>query len=377
MRYLSFDIECCDGQHICEFGYVLADEQFNVLKKDFFIINPEKPFKLTGRPQEDDLTLCFQEETYYAGFTFPHYYEKIKELLTFEDQIIIGHALSNDAGFLRNACREYKLDPINFSFFDTQKAYALYTNEKSRISLETAGEQFHLDKPSFLHKSDDDALLTLQMMKKLCELSSASLSEMKVLYPTANGCSHNFNIMYTGNSLPEMLEALAKNPDALSNKRKEMCLKQFAKNVKANAPIKNSKLSGSKLCFSSSFEKYNFKDTLVLIQMLANYNCHYNMKMSENEYYVATQEELDSTEINERTRYYSALHNKEKEHTVITFDELYEILSTSEAAVKESPWPQIEKKKPRIKEYSTGSASNTIGEQLKAKGIDLSKFLKK
>ena len=31
MKYLSFDIECCDGKHICEFGYVIVDEKFNTI----------------------------------------------------------------------------------------------------------------------------------------------------------------------------------------------------------------------------------------------------------------------------------------------------------------------------------------------------------
>ena len=26
MRYLAFDIECCDGKHICEFGYVITED---------------------------------------------------------------------------------------------------------------------------------------------------------------------------------------------------------------------------------------------------------------------------------------------------------------------------------------------------------------
>ena len=38
MKYLGFDIECCDGQHICEFGYVLIDENFSVLERDCITI---------------------------------------------------------------------------------------------------------------------------------------------------------------------------------------------------------------------------------------------------------------------------------------------------------------------------------------------------
>ena len=49
MKYLSFDIECCDSKHICEFRYVLIDEQFNVLERDCITINPGYKFELPGR----------------------------------------------------------------------------------------------------------------------------------------------------------------------------------------------------------------------------------------------------------------------------------------------------------------------------------------
>lgn len=49
MRYLCFDIECCDGQHICEFGYVITDENLAVQKKGILLINPREKFRLTGR----------------------------------------------------------------------------------------------------------------------------------------------------------------------------------------------------------------------------------------------------------------------------------------------------------------------------------------
>lgn len=32
MDYLFFDIECCDGRNICEFGYVVADENLKPIK---------------------------------------------------------------------------------------------------------------------------------------------------------------------------------------------------------------------------------------------------------------------------------------------------------------------------------------------------------
>lgn len=64
MRYLAFDIECCDGKHICEFGYVITDEKYNIIKKSVITINPESKFNLVGRPGGRDLYLSFSEEQF-------------------------------------------------------------------------------------------------------------------------------------------------------------------------------------------------------------------------------------------------------------------------------------------------------------------------
>ena len=215
-------------------------------------------------------------------------------------------------------------------------------------------------------------MLTLRMMQKMCELLSVTMFELQTLCPTANGSSYNYNIRYAGSSLPEMLEALSKNINSLSNNRKSRCLMQFADKVEARGPIISSQLSGCKLCFSSAFEKDHIKDALVLIQLLADHWCRYNTKVSENDYYVATKEELDLIDIPEHTRYYSALHNAKTGCKVISFDELYKMLLVNEQAVKDAPWPKIEKKEDtgRIV-YSSEMTVSTIGDQLKAKGIDL------
>lgn len=70
MKYLFFDIECCDGAHICEFGYVLIDEQFHILERDCLTIDPEYKFNLKGRDHESDIQLAFPEEVYYASPKF-------------------------------------------------------------------------------------------------------------------------------------------------------------------------------------------------------------------------------------------------------------------------------------------------------------------
>ena len=105
MKYLSFDIECCDGKHICEFGYVLIDENFNVLDRNCPTINPNHKFKLAGRAHESDISLAFSEDVYVNSPTFDFYYDRIKKLLTTPNCQIVGFSLANDAKFLATASK--------------------------------------------------------------------------------------------------------------------------------------------------------------------------------------------------------------------------------------------------------------------------------
>lgn len=380
MRYLVFDIECCDGRNICEFGYVITDDKFNVLEKNCIIINPDKPFNLKGRPGQDDLELCFPEEVYYASKTFPVYYERIKSLLEAPEQIVIGHAVSNDAIFLRTACKRYKLGPINFSFFDSQKAYSEFVNSRKRISLENIQKELNLEKPSYLHKSDEDALLTMGLIQSLCEQLELSLVDLKSLCPKACGTSNFFNVQYTGDSLKDMLESLKENINSLSNKKKDKCLREFAKKVERTTPIIKSLFNGKQICFSKQFENERLKDTLVLIQLLANHDCRYNTKVSECEYYLATKDEMESTEIDKHTRFYSAKIDKV---TILSLWQLLDMLSITEKEFEALPWPTYMKKnhkkrgeRPRVNSYIEKSRGTTIGDIFKQQGIDVSKILK-
>ena len=97
MRYLAFDIECCDGKHICEFGYVITDEKFNVINKSVITIDPGRRFNLTGRSDGRDLHLFFSEEQYYNSPGFTTYYDEIKNMLEHHDQIEVRHPDKNDA----------------------------------------------------------------------------------------------------------------------------------------------------------------------------------------------------------------------------------------------------------------------------------------
>ena len=109
--------------------------------------------------------------------------------------------------------------------------------------------------------------------------------------------------------------------------------------------------------------------------MMADCACIYSTKVSENDYYVATNEELALTEIPEHTRYYSA-NNDTNRCKILTFNEFYEMLSVTPQEIEDAPWPIIGKQQVKQKKKDPATSGNTIGDQLMAKGIDLSKLFK-
>ena len=80
MKYLFFDLEYASQKggtsKICEFGYVVTDENFNILEKDNLIINPNiYRYEWDYRVLRKILTRRMKE--YEESLTFDKYYEKI------------------------------------------------------------------------------------------------------------------------------------------------------------------------------------------------------------------------------------------------------------------------------------------------------------
>ena len=171
MKYFSFDIECSDGGKgaICSFGYVVADENFKVLEKRDIVINPEFRFFLIGRKKRPDIQLSYTIEEFKKAPSFPEVYDIIKGMLENKEWQIIGYALGNDADFIRKDCVRYNLPCINYSYFDVQKLIRNTSEDKETISLEKACDRFEIPIDMELHKSDNDAFVTLQIFRKIVE----------------------------------------------------------------------------------------------------------------------------------------------------------------------------------------------------------------
>lgn len=288
MRYLFFDIECCNGRNICEFGYVITDDKFNILEKKDFTINPENKFNLTGRPDGRDLYLYYPESTYYRSNKFPYFYKKIKKLIEYPDQLIVGHAISSDAGFLRSACRRYNLNPINFKFADSQRMFSEFSNIRKSISLENACESLSVEKPKYLHKSDDDSELTMNLVKGMCKQLGCSLEELIELCDSCSGKSENNQITYDDFEIRQQkrYEAAKSGVNNTVRGHNYRMFLQFLDGVKPQGDIVESDLNGKSLCVSLNYEICHFKEMLSLVQLLTNHNATYKMRASDNDIFV-------------------------------------------------------------------------------------------
>lgn len=182
MRLLSFDIECSQVYKgyspICNFGYVLYNEDFELIEKKDLIINPKAKFKLEGRKNQADIKLFYTEREYKDSKPFPYFYNEIKKILESDNQLILNHAVINDLIYLNNECRRYKLPIFNFEAYDTMDIYRALNNFNGSLSLEKVYEQFCGDQGFIGHKADEDANAAMNFFIEICKLLEVKPSDL-------------------------------------------------------------------------------------------------------------------------------------------------------------------------------------------------------
>ncbi len=189
MRYLFFDIECADGMFaICEFGYVICDENFKITHKRNILINPRSKFRLTNRKKSKDLALTYPIEEYIKHNEFNEFYDNIKFLLTQKNIKIFGYAVNNDISFLFRDTLRYNLKLFDFSCYDVQKMLNIFSsNNNASTSLEKAYTNLVKDKVDIKHHHAlCDAYKSMLIFKAMVEALDTSVEQFISL------CSSSF-----------------------------------------------------------------------------------------------------------------------------------------------------------------------------------------
>ena len=251
MDYLFFDMECSNGNDICSIGYVATDEKFNVVEQKDIIINPESRFVRTNRAGTEGITLAYKPEEFYAAPTFPHFYRRIKELLCRPDRTVVGFAVSNDAGFLKRACERYGLEQFGFGFFDVQRLDAVLHSDGNVRSLEKVLDFYGItrDESNVLHKSDDDAFFTLEILLKIIEERGESAEKIFETYAQCRGELKDGEIFYDGKNII--------NPEKM-RKKDVVVFRGYCAGLEKEFAGAEGCLGGRKLSFDHAYESKNY-----------------------------------------------------------------------------------------------------------------------
>lgn len=179
--YLFFDIECanCFGGvgKMCSFGYVLTDEDFNVIDSQDVAMNPEAEFDWYLFSPKNKCRLAYSKDYFRAQHNFDSYYKGIKKLLEESGRRVIGFSSANDVGFIVSAWERYGLEPINFCAYDSAAIASNITGSKRGLSEWCAF--FNIDISGLTaHCSRDDAMMTMLLVKSLCAQKNMGIEEL-------------------------------------------------------------------------------------------------------------------------------------------------------------------------------------------------------
>ncbi len=189
MRYLFLDTEssnCFNNIYkLCEYGFVTTDESFNPIpggKRDV-LIHPgegrDARFNLVGRKDGRDLVLAHAEEEYFAANPFDDHYDNLKFLLSQEGLMIFLWAGENDIQALLDNCYRYRLPKFSFVSYDVQRLYKTVMKPDKTPSLEKAMEALGIRAEGIVaHRPDDDSLMTMLILKALCEKARKSVDQL-------------------------------------------------------------------------------------------------------------------------------------------------------------------------------------------------------
>ena len=294
MQYLFFDIECSDGYHICSLGYVLVDKNFNLIKKEDIVINPESRFILSPHKDKPKIELAYTKEYFYRQKNFSEKYEKIKRLLTKKNQIIFGHSILSDFHFLLYACKRYSLSSFDLVGYDTQKMYKEAMKKEHVESLEKIINEIGVKQKIKYHKSSEDAYATFLVAKALCEKLNLSLKELAEKF---DKCKYdNTNLI-----AKPMKERFA---DKIERLKKEIVCEK----------------NGKKISFSEDFRSFTEEKQFELLEQLFKNGFDYSSKIYESDIYVT--ENLGT----KRDLYFQTLPAKKK----LSYQQFYKMINFAE-----------------------------------------------
>lgn len=195
MRYLFFDLEKATskkGGRICEFGYVIVDENFKIIEENNLIINPNISDDEWDKYVVENL-LHKKIEEYKSHPQFNHYYQKISNLILSADYVF-GHSLQGDVSAINTECGRYSLPSINFVFYEMAEFYMGIENTDKIVSVSSMLKALKIIGETLEHDAENDAHNTMLILQSLLGKAQVSVQDLIKQCPNAKLENKDFNV---------------------------------------------------------------------------------------------------------------------------------------------------------------------------------------
>lgn len=371
MNYLFIDIECAnckDGGKLCEFGYVLTDQNLNELEYKNILINPDADFD----PYVINKMLNFTIKEYKSSPKLNEVYDMIYPLLTAKDTIIVGHTVGGDAVHIGDDCVRYNLPTPDFLYVDVVELFKDFDGSKNATSLVKMCNALEIETDENVHTAAVDARLTMLVAKGLCDKKGVSFSQLIKDVPQCRGSIKNYaKTVEQKENYKQFLLECENNGVKLTNGMQNSNIRLFRKYVSVDGVAYTDKIKDKAVCLSSNFELTDYNGTLNLIQLIKNAEGISVSQPSKCDVFVKFKlQTQDKKEVYcKKLDAVLAAKERGKKVEIIELEDFITLLGVSAAALKNPIRSKVEKLiKERSKHvYSDQEQGATIGEVIKNK----------
>ena len=342
MKYLFFDIECAnnfDGTgKICEFGFVLADEELRTIDHGIFLVDPDSDFEQYVLWN----IVKYKVEDYHSAPKYPEVYNShIKSLLEMPDTVLVGHGVRNDLKFLYDEARRYSIPLPKLGAIDTSIIWQRHHKDNKPSNLKKLVKELGIGNPKTIHNSEFDAQMTLEYTRYLCESCKMSFNEIIKKYFSAADTKALLDYASTITEKKQKLTKLTRSDIKninCQNKRSNSVLRVLAKRVEPIGPKSNA-LSGKKISVSNNYTTNRFDALLNLIGIIKAAGGEYEL-LAERSDIFCTYEKLDENGtpvVDKKMDFVKSAVKNGKDIKVIAFDDLLNLLGTSREELEAMP----------------------------------------
>lgn len=316
MNFVFFDIECASvykyTAKICAFGYVLCDENFNIIAKEDILINPKGKFHLTDGRGEHGLVLPYEYSDFKKYPVFTQVYPKIRDLLENRENLVFGHATINDVNYLNLETRRFRLPSFSFTFSDSQLMYMTSVEDFSRqFGLEYITR--NLDVEFTPHRAADDAYATMRVVQALAAKHGCTGMELEKTLGIKRGRVKGYRLTRPDSYKFSEYRRKCEEEKIARSKRKV----QFYNAISRRCKPESDKLKGMTFNFSRMLED-EIAASIPYVEKIRKSGGRYSEKLAECTIYVCDVE--DDTV---RTRNAKAAENLK----IMSVEELVELLN--------------------------------------------------